>query len=108
MSYPRSPFCSDCGVGTITLGEWYMVKDEIWEQAWAGRRKSWYGEVDGREILCIGCLEERIGRTLVTCDFTDAPVNHPNDEWMSDRLYDRLTTWPLQLEMFPDVVGNGR
>jgi hypothetical protein len=41
--YDRWPVCiancADCGVGTHTLGEYYMVRDEVWEQAWAGRRK---------------------------------------------------------------------
>jgi hypothetical protein len=26
--------CADCGIGTIRLGEWYMVRDDVWEQAW--------------------------------------------------------------------------
>jgi hypothetical protein len=85
-----------------------MVRDEIWEAAWAGRRKPWHA-LDGQEILCIGCLERRIGRTLMAWDFTNAPVNDPYDEenWMSNRLWDRLTTWPLQLEMFPDDISIG-
>jgi hypothetical protein len=85
--------CADCGVGTICLDEWYMVKDEVWEQAWCGRRKSWHDQVPGQEILCIGCLEQRIGRTLMAGDFTDAPVNDPNDPFndMSARLRDRIT-----------------
>jgi hypothetical protein len=62
--------CADCGVGTWTIGEYYMVHDEVWEQAWAGRRKAWHGKVPGQEILCIGCLEARIGRTLTYGDFT--------------------------------------
>jgi hypothetical protein len=62
--------CADCGLGTITAGEYYKVKDEIWEQAWAGRRKSWHGRVPGTEILCLACLEQRIGRKLMVCDFT--------------------------------------
>jgi hypothetical protein len=99
--WPRiTTACADCGVGTITLGEWYMVKDELWERAWIGRRKSWHhqlldGVVDvvpGTEILCIGCLEHRLGRTLVACDFTDAPVNDPDKPTISDRLRDRLIT----------------
>jgi hypothetical protein len=37
-----------------------MVHEDIWEQAWAGRRKRWQKDLHGRlEILCIGCLEER-------------------------------------------------
>ena len=42
----------------------YMVKDDVWEQAWCGRRKSWHGKIPGQEILCIGCLEKRLGRTI--------------------------------------------
>jgi hypothetical protein len=61
--------CADCGVGTLALGEVYMVRDEIWEQAWCGRRKSWHGQVPGQEILCIACLEQRIGRELTLSDF---------------------------------------
>jgi hypothetical protein len=81
--------CADCGSGTIAAGEWYMVNDEVWEQAWLGRRKWWFQHVPGQEILCIGCLEARIGRTLIACDFTDVPVNDPANR-MSDRLRDRL------------------
>jgi hypothetical protein len=80
--------CADCGIGTITAGEWFMVHNHVWEQAWAGRRKSWQRRVPGQEILCIGCLERRIGRTLTGHDITHArsPI--------SDRLRDRLTTQP--------------
>ena len=35
--------------------------------------------VDGQQILCIECLEARIGRPLVAYDFTDAPINDLND-----------------------------
>ena len=88
--------CADCGVGTLTLGEYYMVLDHVWEQAWAGRRKPWHGKVPGQEILCIGCLEQRIGRTLTAGDFTDAPVNDPTYSDISDRFLDRLTTWGVR------------
>lgn len=81
--------CEDCGVGTFTAGEYYMVRDELWEQAWAGRRKPWHSL--GREILCIGCLEKRIGRTLKRSDFPDFPVNDPEQDDISDRLRARLT-----------------
>lgn len=42
-----------------------------------GPRKWWYGMASGQEILCIGCLEQRLGRTLMDYDFTDARVNDP-------------------------------
>lgn len=82
--------CADCGFGAITGGEYYMVKDEVWEAAWAGRRKPWH-EVDGQQILCVGCLEARIGRTLTAFDFTGAPINDVNfGGEKSERLLDRL------------------
>jgi hypothetical protein len=79
--------CADCGIGTISTGEWYMVKDEIWQQAWGHISRS----MPFQQILCVGCLEQRIGRMLRACDFTDAPINDPNDNDMSERLRNRLT-----------------
>ena len=92
--------CADCGVGTFTLDEWYIVKDPIWSQAWAGRLKPWHA-LRGQQILCIGCLEARIGRTLMACDFTDAPVNDPDRFVMSERLREPIRTNALkQLSLF--------
>jgi hypothetical protein len=45
-------YCRDCAADTF-IGEWYMVRDEVWP----------LGFHDG--VLCIGCLEQRIGRRLV-------------------------------------------
>jgi hypothetical protein len=93
--------CDDCGIETID-DEYYMVTDEVWKLA-SGK--------DGRapRILCIGCLEKRIGRMLTKADFSDAPINDPDRTVMvvttyesadsvesvarchqSDRLRDRL------------------
>lgn len=58
--------CRDCGDNTHEIDEYYMVNDEVWEA-------SGMGPHDG--MLCIGCLEKRIGRRLNRTDFTDAPVN---------------------------------
>jgi hypothetical protein len=33
--------CVDCGLGTFAADEWYVVTNEVWELAWAGRRKPW-------------------------------------------------------------------
>jgi hypothetical protein len=110
--------CADWGVSTRRLNEWYMVRDDVWERAWAGRRKPGQppptpsfatcrlitardGRVyrvlsdhnGAREILGIGCLEQRIGRTLMANDFIDAPVNDPNNplgSCMSERMRHRL------------------
>lgn len=81
--------CTDCGLGTVTAGEWYMVKDDVWEAAWTGRREPWH-ELPGQEILCIGCLEKRIGRTLVASDFTDDQIND-RPRFNFARLHNRLS-----------------
>lgn len=82
--------CCDCGLGTNTAGEWYMVRSDIWDQAWSDRRKPWH-RVPGQEVLCIGCLEQRLGRTLMACDFTDAEVNDVGKGNISERMRNRLT-----------------
>jgi hypothetical protein len=46
--------CWDCGVNTSRVGEWYMVHDHVWLAAMP----------DDRGILCIPCLERRLGRPL--------------------------------------------
>ena len=109
------PHCCDCGIDTLAIDEWYMVNDGVWNQAWAGRRRAAPGlrkyhdkrdanaaqpllfeQLDrfvyeeGQEILCIGCLERRIGRRLCRADFTDLLINDPNRYRLSDRLLDRL------------------
>jgi hypothetical protein len=81
--------CADCGVGTFTLGEYYMVRDDVWEQAWVGRRAAWQKDF---EMLCIGCLEARIGRTLTSEDFIHCQINNPALPDISDRFRNRLTT----------------
>ena len=60
-------------------------------RSWVGRLKPWY-ELSGQQVLCIGCLEQRIGRTLTARDFADVPVNGPDQPNISDRMRDRLTT----------------
>lgn len=86
----RAAFCADCNSKMSHVREYYMVKDHVWEQAWANCYRSPTG--DGQ--LCIGCLERRIGRALTRHDFTDVPANNP-DDYMSDRLRSRLTTDPV-------------
>ena len=65
---PRN-ICIDCKVDTTVIGEFYMVADELWETAVSGKRQR------KSIMLCIGCLEERLGRQLQATDFKDVPVN---------------------------------
>lgn len=92
--------CCDCRVETnhncTDTAEWYMVKNEIWAEATANRPA---------QFLCIGCLENRIGRTLVWSDFSDALVNHSGMRFdPSPRLQNRLAGF--QFEMVRVVNGD--
>ena len=49
-------FCHDCGIDTIN--EYYMVKHKLWKKA-----------VGRNGMLCILCLENRLGRKLKPKDF---------------------------------------
>lgn len=77
--------CVDCRFDTMRGLEYYMVSDELWASAGMGKR---FG--DG--MLCIGCLENRIGRTLVPADFPNLyPLNAKVAPFpKSDRLMDRM------------------
>jgi hypothetical protein len=86
--------CIDCGMDTAPnddrrrrgarTSERYMVRDSVLLAAGMPKR-----EPMEYNILCIGCLEARLGRTLTPRDFTDAPLNRP-DRWNSPRLNARL------------------
>ena len=82
--------CFGCGVETIPATgeqEYYSVRDEIWAATELPFTFGYY--------LCIGCLEQRIGRRLTRADFSDAPINAPDDDVWSlrtARLRDRLSS----------------
>ncbi len=59
--------CACCGEDTQKIGEYFDVKDAIWQEA---------GKQFAKKILCVGCLEEKLGRALVPDDFSNALVNH--------------------------------
>jgi hypothetical protein len=57
------------------------------------RNSIWYSVTFGREcegMLCIGCLEARLGRELEATDFTDCPLNDEKRTRGSARLRNRL------------------
>lgn len=114
MTIERNDFtCEDCGAntapawhsqsGTTGIGEYYMVQHELWIAA-TGCGAITYedGEVqadhspEAHLMLCIGCLEARLGRTLTPDDFIEAPINWqvPFIYDHSDRLKDRLGIKP--------------
>lgn len=70
--------CLDCRVDTSKIGEYYVVHDFIWFS------------VANKGMLCIGCIERRLGRRLTPFDFKDAQINYIATH-QSPRLVDRLT-----------------
>lgn len=74
--------CHDCGHDTALMGERYMVHNWLWEQA--GRNGDW------PEMLCIGCIEHRLERTLTRDDFFECGLNSSTLFNRSIRLKSRL------------------
>ena len=70
--------CIDCGVNTSTIGEYFVLRDEIWSAA----------VPDRSGMLCVGCCETRLHRRLVPADFMAVPANFFNAK--SPRLNSRL------------------
>lgn len=57
--------CIDCKIDTGKIGEHYMLIDSTWFQAHCSKTG----------MLCIGCLEQRLGRQLIAGDFNQSHVN---------------------------------
>lgn len=72
--------CLDCNVDTGKLHEHYMLEDSVWFQV-----------VNSNQgMLCIGCIEARLGRLLTPKDFNNSFINNPGFAPMSMRLLSRL------------------
>lgn len=69
--------CIDCNDNTFFKGEYYMIHNQIWNS------------VAQNGMLCIQCLEARLGRQLNSSDFTEYPINFGSFP-QSDLLYSRI------------------
>jgi hypothetical protein len=58
--------CVDCGLNTIAIHEYYVVNDDLWFSS---------GMETDSGMLCLICLEHRIGRKLNHNDFMKLPLN---------------------------------
>ena len=74
----RKWICLDCGEHTGL--EHFYVHLSVWNSVMDS-------EVG---MICVGCLEARLGRLLVPSDFTDAHINNPRRNAMTDRLRSRI------------------
>ena len=81
--FERDPCpCFECGIPIAPLegpSEWYMLEDEVWNSV-----------ALPDEMLCIGCVEGRLGRKLSGSDFAAVMENDPNLFDLSERLVSRL------------------
>ena len=80
----ENQLCVDCGVDTFETKEYYMVTDSCWKRA--GMKP--YGG-----MLCVGCIESRLGKKLTPQNFSECPLNWRNaiiPDYASGRLLARL------------------
>lgn len=62
--------CFDCNVNTSESGDYYMVQEAVWRTA----------RPEGTGMLCLDCLQKRLGRTLLRADFTECLVNRESEK----------------------------
>lgn len=79
-AHPHLWVCDECSVNCAETYEDFMVQHELWLSV-----------CKKKEVLCVGCLEERLGRKLNKHDFLFVPINNYFAYVKSERLYDRLT-----------------
>lgn len=93
--WTHSPLDFRCvGCGGDTINEAYMVHDEVWEAAGFGQ--GW---------VCIGCMEDRLGRVLSSTDFKPTvPMNTEYYTKRSERLRDRLGGLLEKPESGPNIT----
>ena len=72
--------CLDCGIDTGRLNEHYFINTELWLSLVTSKLG----------MLCVGCLEKRLGRQLNKADFPDVTINNPRYSRMSTRLLNRI------------------
>ena len=79
--------CFDCGRNTWhSPQEYYAVTNAVWLMACAVEPK-----LPARVMLCIGCLEQRLGRELTYADFKDCGLTRNPRPTSSKRLLNRLS-----------------
>jgi hypothetical protein len=78
-------YCEDCDGCLGTMGEWFQLKNAVWNQAWPGtaQRTSAKAPLPMKHFLCIGCVEKRLGRKLSRRDF-DMRRKINRTQWRGD------------------------
>lgn len=78
--------CFSCDQDAFAMGEDYYVRDDLWKT---------YG-VEG--ILCIGCLETRMGRKLTPEDFYGGG---PNRRQLTEQEIEGIREWRARMGYTP-------
>ena len=90
--------CLDCGVNTSLNEEYYMLTKEVWKEA----------VPDLVGMLCINCVELRLGRQLWPEDFMDSPINYFHSR-MSALVLSRFCGIPDgEAEELHDILKNNK
>jgi hypothetical protein len=71
----RPQDCLDCGIDTLAIGHYYTVHDDLWLAV--------VPEGPHGGMLCLACLQLRLGRPLIDDDFAITP----------DPMHERILTY---------------
>lgn len=79
--YREQCVCMDCNINTMDTDEYYMLKNEVWL----------FVVPKDKKMLCVGCVEKRLGRELTPEDFSYCLLNEEEySQPRSDRLKNRM------------------
>lgn len=81
MACRKKFLCLDCARDTSKIGELYMLLDEVWFLALKNKKG----------MLCVKCIEIRLGRPLNKADFNNSYLNKSRSFNRSTLLITRLT-----------------
>lgn len=84
--------CMECHINTCSSGHYYMLKDNLWKQITS---KPFKGYLQEKGMLCLNCVEKRLGRKLQEDDFDlTIPVNWDIVEKINNRNDNGLIKFP--------------
>lgn len=75
--------CMECHVNTLGTSHYYMVRNELWKEITS---KKFKGHLHEKGMLCLNCVEKRLGRKLTLDDFDlNIPVNYNIEKIINNR-----------------------
>jgi hypothetical protein len=110
-----SAICDDCGMDTEPwpprrgTQEHYVVKHSVWQQAGMPSGVMDPDEhlaIRGGGVLCVGCIERRLGRMLTTDDFVSGTLEFIKGCQSTPRLLSRIgvAAFAVAHQPLPDHV----